>query len=74
MRLCSPAGTAIEALWREQVTVGSVFKMGYSTLLHEHDSEPYALEYGPIIAVAQLHKLRNACCPCVRGDLVTNGI
>jgi hypothetical protein len=54
---CNPAGTAIEALRREQVTDGSVSKIlraltGYLALLHEHDGEPYTLEYGPIIAVA----------------------
>jgi len=51
---CKPAGTAIEALRREKVMVGSVLRAltGHLVLLHEHDSEPYTLEYGPIIAVA----------------------
>ena len=54
---CNPAGTAIEDLRRKQVRVRSVYKIKgadgvFGSLLHEHDNEPYRLEYGPIIAVA----------------------
>jgi hypothetical protein len=75
---CNPAGTAIEALRGKRVTVRSAFMIKDANealaLLHEHEKEPYTLEYGAIIAAAKADKLRKARCPRIRSDLVTIGI